>query len=82
MKRLLFLSVLVLALIAMLLVQVGPAAAKASKIPFTATEIYNGVDLDPGVEWYTGKDHEKIWHLRGERHGIDRGRQRRPCGRL
>jgi hypothetical protein len=65
MKRLLFLSVLVLALIALLLAQVGPAAAQASKIPFTATEIYNGVDLDPGVEWYTGKDHEKIWHLRG-----------------
>lgn len=65
MKRLLFLSVLILALMATLLLAAGPVAAKATKTAFTATEIYEGVDLDPGVEWFTGKDHEKIWHLRG-----------------
>jgi hypothetical protein len=62
MKRLLRLSVLVLALIAVLLVLAGPVAAKATKTEFTATEIYLG-DLSTGKEWYTGKD-DKIYHQR------------------
>jgi hypothetical protein len=63
MKRLFRLSVLVLALMAMLLVLAGPVAAKATKTEFTATE--NWVeDTSPGREWYTGPNNE-IDHVRG-----------------
>ena len=64
MKRLFRVSVLVLALIAMLLVLAGPVAAKATKTWFTATEIYLG-DLSSGEEWYTGTDNNMIDHVRG-----------------
>jgi hypothetical protein len=63
MKRLLFLSVLVLVLIAMLLVLAGPVAAKGTRTEFTATETYVE-DLSPGKVWYTGPNGE-ICHWRG-----------------
>jgi hypothetical protein len=59
------LILMVLLAVAVILLAAGPAAAKATRTEFTATEIYKGIDLDPGVDWTTGKDHEKIWHLRG-----------------
>jgi hypothetical protein len=69
MKRLLRLSVLVLALIAVLLVLAGPVAAKATKTEFTATETYVK-DLVSGKEWYTGRNGE-IYHWRGNQQLYD-----------
>jgi hypothetical protein len=63
MKRLLFVSVLVLALMATVLLAAGPVAAKATKTRFTASETWVE-DISPGKEWYTGKD-GKIYHVRG-----------------
>ena len=64
MKRLLRLSVLVMALIAILVLVAGPVAAKATKTEFTAIETY-GADTSPGKEWVTGKGKNQIDHLRG-----------------
>jgi hypothetical protein len=61
MKRLLFLSVLVLALIAML-VAAGPVAAKATRIEFTACE--EDLGLVEGEWTYPGPN----MHLRGRIH--------------
>jgi len=63
MKRLFRLSVLVLALIAMLLVLVGPAAAKATRTEFKVRETW--VYDDPNVPsrgWVTA---DKVYHARG-----------------
>jgi hypothetical protein len=64
MKRLLFLSVLVLALIAMLLVQVGPVAAKASRTELTACEYDEGFDPDQDIWTFPGPNA----HLRDRIH--------------
>ena len=61
MKRLLFVSVLVLALMAMLLVQVGPVAAQTTRTEFTGSETWVE-DISWGKEWVTA---DKINHVRG-----------------
>jgi hypothetical protein len=63
MKRLLFLSVLVLALIAMLLVA-GPVAAKATRTELTACEYDEGFDPDQDIWTFPGPN----MHLRGRIH--------------
>jgi hypothetical protein len=63
MKRLLFLSVLVLALIALLLAQVGPAAAQATRTEFKVRETWVWDDPHvPARGWVSG---DKIYHGRG-----------------
>jgi hypothetical protein len=64
MKRLLRLSVLALALIAMLLVLVGPAAAKATRTELTACEYDQGFDPDQDIWTYPGPN----FHLRDRIH--------------
>jgi len=61
MKRLLRVSVLVLVLMATLLLVAGPAAAKATRTEFTATETWVE-DISLGKEWVTA---DKIYHIRG-----------------
>ncbi len=63
MKRLFRLSVLILALVAMLLVLVGPAAAKATRTEFKVREtwVYDDPNV-PGKAWVTA---DKVFHFRG-----------------
>ncbi len=63
MERLLRLSVLALALIAMLLVIVGPVAAQATRTEFKVREtwVYDDPNV-PGKGWVTA---DKIYHARG-----------------
>jgi hypothetical protein len=63
MKRLLFLSVLVLTLMTTLLLAAGPAAAQATRTEFKVRETWVWDDPDvPGRGWVSG---DKIFHGRG-----------------